>query len=410
MIGHYFHSTFSSLKIRNYRLYFFGQVISISGTFMQQVAQGWLVLKLTSSGTALGVVLGLQYLPILLIGPYGGLIADRFSKRRLMLVTQASFGLLAFILGVLVYTNLIQLWMLYIIAFCYGLTNAFDSPARQTFVIEMVGKEKLRNALTLYVSGVNMARIIGPSIAGILIIVIGLAPCFLLNAFSYVVVIVMILLLKKEELQLTPRAIETKGQIKEGLNYVRSNPVLLHVLLMMTVVGTLTYEFQVSLPIFAKFTFLSNAQGYGILYTALGIGGVIGGLISAGQKQTKPFMYVLFSFLFGIAVLVASFMPTLLFASLSMIFVGMCSIVFTSLGNTLLQLESRPEMRGRVMSLWAIAYAGSTTIGGPIIGWIGQIGNPRVALATGAVAAFIAGGWGAFNLLSFRFSRLRMKK
>lgn len=398
MIRRYFQSTFSSLNIHNYRLYFFGQIISVSGTFMQQVAQGWLVLKLTSSGTALGIVLGLQYLPVLLFGPLGGLIADRFSKRRLLLLTQTSFCLLALFLGILVFTNLIQLWMLYIIAFCYGMTNAVEGPTRHTFVIEMVGKEKLRNAITLYTSAVNMARIIGPSIAGILIIFIGLAPCFIFNALSYVIVIIMIFMMKKNELQLTPRVLQSKGQISQGLQYVRSNPLLLHVLLMMAIVGTLTYEFQVSLPLFAKFTFFSNAQGYGTLYTALGIGGVIGGLISAGQKHVKPYLYVLFSFLFGIAVLITSFSTSLLSASLGMVFVGICSIIFTSLGNTILQLESKPEMRGRVMSLWTIAYAGSTTIGGPIIGWIGQISNPRISLVAGAIAAFVAAGWGVFNL------------
>lgn len=369
---------------------------------MQQVAQGWLVLKLTNSGQALGIVLGLQYLPILLFGPLGGVIADRFNKQRLILFTQISFCVLAFILGFLILGGWIKLWMLYIISFCYGITNAVDNPARQTFVIEMVGKEHLRNAITLYTSAVNVARIIGPSIGGLLIVLVGLAPCFIINGISYIIVIAMIFFMKKQHLFLTPREVPAKGQVIKGINYVRSNPILFQILLMMAVVGTLTYEFQVSIPLFAKFTFAGSATAYGLLLSALGIGGVIGGLISAGQKQVKFYMYVGASFLFGFSVLITSYMPTILTATCSMIFVGICSISFTSIGNTLLQLNSRPEMRGRVMSLWAIAYMGSTTLGGPIIGWIGQIGSPRMALATGGITAIVASIWGLILLKNMK--------
>ncbi len=396
--GQYANNTFSSLKIRNYRLYYIGQIISTSGTFMQSVAQAWLVLQLSNSGTALGLVMALQYLPVLFLGPYGGVIADRFSKRKLLFFTQSTFGILALGLGILVLTGLVRLWMVDVFALCYGLISTIDNPTRQSFVVEMVGEAQLRNAVTLYSGLVNLARVIGPSIAGVLIATIGLAPCFILNGLSYVAVVIMLAVMRTSELRTpvpTPRA---SGQLRAGFRYVASTPVLRNVLLMLAIIGTLTFEFQVSLPLIAQFTFHGDARSYAALLSGMGIGAVVGGLITAGQKKISTQLLVIAAFLFGFTTLVASVMPNLVLATLAMVLVGVCSIYFTSLGNSILQLASEPHMRGRVMALWSVAFLGSTAIGGPIVGWIGESTDPRWGLAVGGFAAVIAAGLGLVTL------------
>ncbi|MCJ7621954.1 MAG: MFS transporter, partial [Anaerolineaceae bacterium] len=389
---------FSSLHIRNYRLYYFGQVISTSGTFMQSVAQTWLVLKLTNSGAALGLAAALQYLPILILGPYGGLIADRFPKRKILYFTQSLAGVLALILGVLVATNLVKVWMVYILAFCLGLNNVFDNPTRQTFYIELVGPDHLRNAVTLYSTLVNLARIIGPAIAGGLITAVGLAPCFLINAVSYIAVLIVLTMIRPDELIITPPAPRAKGQVKEGFRYVVSTPILGIPLLMMAILGTFTYEFQVSLPLIAQFTFNGDASSYAFLTASMGFGAAIGGIFFASRKGITASKLASATLFFGLAVLTAAFMPSLLLTGLVMVIVGLSSINFSTLGNSLLQLKSSPQMRGRVMSFWAMAFLGSTTIGGPIVGWFGEIAGARAALALGGVAALAAAVLGAITL------------
>lgn len=404
VLARYGNSTFSSLKVRNYRLYYIGQVISTSGTFMQSIAQSWLVLQLTGSGTALGLVAALQYVPVLFLSPYGGVIADRFSKRKLLLVTQSVFGILALVLGVLVWTGLVQLWMVFAFAFCYGICNTIDNPTRQTFVVEMVGNEELRNAITLYSSLVNLARVVGPSLAGIIIATVALAPCFIINGLSYIAVILMLLLMRTEELHTPPPTPRASGQVRAGFDYVVSTPVLRNVLIMMALIGTLTFEFQISLPIIAQFAFHGNAESYAALTAAMGVGAVAGGLIAAGKKQTAPPLLIRAAFLFGVAVLIAAAMPNLILATCAMLFVGAFSINFTSLGNSVLQLESSPQMRGRVMAFWSIAFLGSTAIGGPLVGWLAELGDPRWGLAVGGFAALAASAWGFVTLRHLKSS------
>jgi MFS family permease len=387
--------TFSSLSIRNYRLYYFGQVISTSGTFMQAVAQSWLVLQLSGSGTALGVVSALQYLPILLFSPYGGVVADRFSKRTILYFTQTISGLLALILGALVAFNLIQLWMVFILAFFLGLTSAFDNPARQAFVVELVGEEHLQNAVTLYSMLVNLSRIIGPGLAGLLISAVGISWCFTINGISYAMVVIMLYRMNSKELELAVPAPRSKSQVREGLRYVLANPLLRGTLLMMVIIGTLTFEFQVSLPLIARYTFGGDAQDYAALSMALGVGAVAGGVMIASRKLASPGQLVTGALFFGLAILVASVMPSLRLTELAMVVVGVFSLTFTAQANSFLQLQSSPQMRGRVMSFWAIAFLGSTTFGGPIVGWFGENVGPRWALGIGGLAAVCAAalGW-----------------
>ncbi len=390
--------TFSSLHVRNFRLYYIGQIISTSGTFMQSIAQAWLVLKLTNSGTALGLTTALQYLPILILGPYGGVIADRISKRRILYFTQSISGALALILGILVATNLVQVWMVYILAFCLGMTNVFDNPTRQTFYVEMVGADNLRNAVTLYSTLVNLARIIGPAIAAGLIAAFGLAPCFIINGVSYFAVVIMLGMMRANELLTTPPVPSVKGQLQEGFKYVVSTPVIGASLLMMAIIGTLTFEFQVSLPLIAQFTFKGDASSYAFLSAAMGFGAAMGGIFFASRKGIIPYKLVSASLLFGLAVLGAAFMPSLLLSGLVMVLVGISSINFSTLGNSTLQLESSPQMRGRVMSFWSVAFLGSTTIGGPIVGWVAEIAGARWGLALGGLAAVTTAGLGAITL------------
>jgi MFS family permease len=394
--------TFSSLHVRNYRLYYIGQIISTSGTFIQSIAQAWLVLKLTNSGAALGLASALQYVPILVLGPYGGVIADRISKRKILFFTQSISGVLALILGVLVATGLVKVWMVYILAFCLGMVTVFDNPTRQTFYMEMVGPDNLRNAVTLYSTLVNLARIIGPAIAAVLIAAVGLAPCFIINGISYAAVVIMLGMMHTNELILTPPAPRAKGQLLDGFKYVVSTPVLGSTLLMMAIVGTLTFEFQVSLPLIAQFTFNGNASSYAFLTGSMGFGAAAGGIFFASRKGIKPYKLVGASLLFGLAILTAAFMPSLLLSGLAMVFVGICSINFSSLGNSTLQLESSPQMRGRVMSFWSVAFLGTTTFGGPIVGWFAETAGARWGLALGGLAALSAAALGAVTLRNLR--------
>jgi MFS family permease len=395
-------NTFSSLHIRNYRLYYIGQIISTSGTFMQSIAQAWLILKLTNSGAALGITTALQYLPILFLGPYGGVIADRLSKRKILYFTQSLSGILALILGVLVATGLVKVWMVYILAFCLGMVTVFDNPTRQTFYMELVGPDNLRNAVTLYSTLVNLARIIGPAIAAGLIAAFGLAPCFIINGISYAAVVIMLAMMRTNELLTTPPVPSSKGQLQEGFKYVAATPVLGSTLLMMAIIGTLTFEFQVSLPLIAQFTFKGDASSYAFLSASMGVGAAVGGIFFAGRKGVVPYKLVGASLFFGLAILAAAFMPSLLLAGLALVLVGIFSINFSSLGNTTLQLESSPQMRGRVMAFWSMAFLGSTTLGGPVVGWFAQAAGARWGLALGGLAALVAAGFGAIMLRNIR--------
>ena len=390
--------TFSSLYIRNYRLYYIGQIISNSGTFMQSVAQAWLILQLTHSGVALGLTSTLQYLPFLVLGPYGGVLADRFPKRKILYVTQSVAGLLALILGALVVTGLVQVWMVYALAFCLGLVTVFDNPARQTFYVEMVGAEQLKNAVTLNSILVNLSRIIGPALGAALIASLGLAPCFLINGLSYVMVVIMLAMMRADELQITPPLPHARGQVLEGFRYVLSTPRIGFTLLIMAIIGTLTYEFHISLALLAQSTFKGDAASYAFLAACMGMGATAGGIVFASRKDIRFPSLVSACFLFGLAVLGAAFMPSLVTTGLVMVLVGIFSINFSTLGNSLLQLESSPQMRGRVMAFWSIAFLGSTTIGAPLVGWFAQVAGPRYGLALGGGAALVGAALGAVTL------------
>ncbi len=378
--------TFRSMSVRNYRLYFAGQLISTSGTWMQSIAQAWLVLQLTGSGVALGVTVALQFTPVLLAGAWGGVVADRVDKRRLLVGTQAAAGLLALVLGTVTALGVVQLWMIYVLALGLGGVNALDNPARRAFVVEMVGPEHVSNAVSLSSAMFMAARVIGPAIAGLVIAGVGVSWCFFANGLSYGAAVMAFVLMRRSEFFAVDPVPKRKGQLREGLRYAWSTPALRLPLVLTAVIGTLAFNFQVVLPLLAKQTFGGNAGTLGILYAAMSIGSVVGALVSAHEaKATRRFVLAA-ALAYGGALVAAAFAPTLALELLVLVPVGAAGIAFTAMANGVLQTECAPEMRGRVMALFTVAFLGSTPIGGPIIGWASQQLGPRAGLWIGGVA------------------------
>jgi MFS family permease len=383
-------ATFKALEIPNYRRYIAGQAISLSGTWMQMTAQAWLVFTLTGSATTLGLIVALQTLPILLLGPYGGVIADRVNKRRTMIFLQAMMGVQALVLGLLTVTGEVRVWQIGVLAMLLGVNNAFENPARQSFMLEMVGAEHLRNAVSLNSVLVNVARTIGPAIAGLLIATVGEGVCFLLNAASFLAVIASLATLDLNALNPSPPTVRGPGQLREGLRYVRSTSELAAPLLMMALVGTLAYEFQVTLPVMAREGLHVGAAGYGFMTAAMGAGAVAGGLVVATFGRTGLRTLVFSAAAFGTVIALAALAPTLPVELVALALVGWASISFMATGNSTLQLAAAPSMRGRVMSLWFVAFQGTTPIGGPIIGWVMAWAGARAGLGVGAVTCLLA--------------------
>jgi MFS family permease len=383
--------TFASLAVPNYRRYISGQAISLIGTWMQMTAQAWLVLTLTHSSTALGAIVALQTLPVLLLAPYGGVIADRVDKRKLMILLQTAMGLQALVLGVLTVTGEVQVWQIGLLAALLGVNNAFENPSRQSFMLELVGPDHLRNAVSLNSVLVNVARMIGPAIAGILIATVGDGICFLANAVSFVAVVASLATMDTRALNPSPPAPRESGQLREGLDYVRRSPELAVPLLMMGAVGCLTYEFQVSLPVMARSGLGAGAAGFGFMTAAMGVGAVAGGLLVAAKGKTGLRPLVIASFAFGVTVGLAAIAPNLGLELIALAFAGAASISFMSTGNSTLQLSAEPSMRGRVMALWFVAFQGSTPIGGPIVGWVMAVSGARAGLTLGAVTCVVVG-------------------
>jgi MFS family permease len=391
-------TTFAALHNRNYAKYYVGQGVSQTGTWMQSVATGWLVLELTNSGTWLGFVIALQFLPVLIAGPYAGLLVDRWNKRRVLYGTQISQAILALLLGVMSVTHRINLGTVLLLAVLLGFVNAIDAPARQAFLREMVPTEDLRNAITLNSVLINVARVVGPSVAGVLIAYTGVGGCFLVNAASFSAVILAFALMEVSKLHTSVPEPRAPGQVREGLRYVRATPALFIPLLMLALIGTLTYEFQVVLPIVARQTFHADAKVFGLLTSAMGGGAVIGGLVTARRSVTGVAALAKAAGRFGVVTILAAAMPTVTLELAALVLVGAASIGFLATGNATLQLASRPEMRGRVMALWTVAFLGTTPVGGPIAGFVAAHFGARWALALGGTAALVAAGIGFLAL------------
>lgn len=390
--------TFASLSNPNYRLYFFGQATSLVGTWMQTIAQSFLVLHLTRSGFDVGLVVALQTLPVLLLGPYAGVVADRVDKRKLMIILQSLMGIQALVFGVLTLTHVITLWQIGILAVILGLNNTFENPVRQTFVMEMVGPKDLRNAVTLNSVLVNVARAVGPAAAGIIIEAGGYGICFLVNAASFVAVVASLLRMNVSTLSPSKPTQRGRGQLREGLRYVKGEVGLAIPLVMMAIVGCLAYEFQVTLPVMATGAFHGGSQTYGFMTASMGVGAVVGGLYAAGHGRTGLASLTRSAVVFTVVIAAAAVAPNLTFELVALAAVGAASVTFLSKGNSTLQLAAAPQMRGRVMALWAVAFLGSTPIGGPAAGAVSQYIGPRWGLGIGAAACALAAALGGLVL------------
>ena len=382
--------SFASLSIPNYRRYFAGQLVSLSGNWMQVVAEMWLILELTGSGLAVGVTSALQFLPILLFGAWGGLLADRFPKRSLLIVTQTLMALPALALWGVTATGVVTPAMVFALVFARGTVNAIDNPTRQSFVTEMVGSERVVNAVSLNSVLIHAARIVGPAGAGGLIATVGVAPCFLINALSFGGMIVALRAMEPRDLEPAPPATREPGAVRAALRYVAGTPSLAIPMAMMALVGTLGFNFQVILPLLATRTFDGGAGAYTALAVAMAVGSVVGALAAGARGRVSRGLLVGSALAFAALAAFAAGAPSLGLAAALLVPLGAATVTFAAGINSSLQLTADPTMRGRVMALYSIVFLGSTPIGGPIAGWLSQAASPRAALLVSAAAALVA--------------------
>lgn len=379
--------TFRSLQVRNFRLFFLGQLVSVTGTWMQTVAQNWLVLSLTGSGVALGITVALQFLPTLLFGLWGGLVADRFDKRRVLIATQVAPAVLALVMGLLVATGSAQLWMVYGLAFLLGVVHMVDMPTRQAFVMEMVGPDEIANAVALNSAMFNTGRLLGPAAAGVLIATAGIAPSFLINAASFLAVIAGLVAMRPDDLFRQPPAPRARGDVRAGLRYVWTSPALRPPLLLVAVIGTFGFNFAVVLPLLARFSFGGGARMYGVLTSLMALGSLLGALFAASRaRPTRPVL-LRSAAAFGALTVAAGLISSPVVLAPVLVAVGAAMMVFLATANATLQLNADPTMRGRVMALYGLVFLGTTPLGGPLLGWVGETWGARAGLAfAGAVS------------------------
>lgn len=384
--------TFRSLRGHNYRLWAGGAIVSNVGTWMQRTAQDWIVLtQLTHhNATAVGIVMGLQFGPQLLLLPLTGFAADHMDRRKLLIGTQAAMGILALGLGLLTVSGLVQLWHVYVFAFLLGCVAAFDAPARQTFVSELVGEEDLSNAVALNSTSFNAARMIGPAVAGVLIAGVGTGWVFLINAMSFAAVIGSLSFLRLDQLHRGPRAVRTRGSLGEGFRYVWTRPDLKAILLMLLFVGTFGLNFPIYISTMSVSTFHAGAGEYGLLTSTMAIGSVIGALLSARREKAQIALLFAASAVFAGGLTLAAVMPTLWLFGLALIIVGVAAQTFTTTVIGTIQMTTAPAMRGRVVAIALAIAMGGTPVGAPIVGWVADTFGPRWGLMVGASAGVVA--------------------
>jgi MFS family permease len=390
-----FRQTFSSLRTRNFRLYFIGQLISNSGNWLTNVALTLLVLHLTNSGSAIGLLAAFQYGPILLLSVWGGAIADRTNKRNMLFVTQSLEMLESVALAVLAFTHHPPIWAFYAVAAVGGMLLSFDNPLRRSFVSEMVPTEDIPNAVALYSAIVNVTRAIGPALAGILVVTVGYGWCFTVDAISYLAVIFCLFLMRANELHREPSRPREKGEIRAGLHYVRSTPSLWIPFVMLAIIGLLAYNFTVTLPLLITHSLHGNASAYTLLYSLFGIGALLGALIVANRKLVTMHHTVVGASAVGIAMLMLSIVPSVMVAVPVVFLLGLASILYMNATTTNVQISVNPLMRGRVLALQAVLMIGTTPIGGPIMGWLADAAGARVPIIIGGVACLAAAAFGS---------------
>ncbi|KUN07508.1 MFS transporter [Streptomyces yokosukanensis] len=397
---------FSSLRIRNYRLFFIGQVVSNTGTWMQRIAQDWLVLSLTGSSAAVGITTALQFLPMLLFGLYGGVLVDRLPKRPTLLATQASMALSGLALAALTLTGQVQVWHVYVAAFAVGLATVLDNPARQSFVSEMVGPEQLQNAVSLNSANFQSARLVGPAVAGLMITGVGTGWAFLANGLSFVAPITGLLLMRARELHVVRRAPRGKGQLREGLRYVAGRPELIWPIVLVGFIGTFGFNFPVWLSAYAEHVFHAGAGGYSLFNTLIAAGSLVGALLAARRGTARLRLLIAAALAFGVLEVVAALAPAYWLFALLMVPIGIFGLTVNVTANTAVQMATDPAMRGRVMALFMMVFMGGTPLGAPVVGWITDTYGPRVGFVLGGVISAVAAA--TVGLVLARIGGLRL--
>jgi len=404
-------STFRSLRNYNYRVWASGAIVSNIGTWMQRTAQDWLVLTgLThNNATAVGIVMSLQFGPQLLLLPLTGYAADHFDRRKLLFATQAAMGALALALGLLTVTGFVRLWQVYVFAGLLGCVTAFDSPARQTFVSDLVGEEDLANAVGLNSTSFNSARMIGPAVAGLLIASVGTGWVFLINGLSFVAVLCALRMLRLHELHHKPLAVRARGSFVEGFKYVWTRPDLKTALLMLFLIGTFGLNFPIFISTMSVTTFHAGASEYGVLSSTMAIGSVTGALLAARRARPRMTLLLLAATVFGVGCTTAALMPNYLLFGIVLVVIGVSTQTFTTSTNSLVQLNTEPAMRGRVIAILLAILMGGTPLGAPVVGWVADRFGPRWALGVGAASGFAGALVGLVYLMKYRQLRFYME-
>jgi MFS family permease len=388
-----YRKTFASLHgSRNFRLYLMGQVVSATGTWMNFTASSWLVLQLTHSGVALGVNAALNFGPVLLFGAFGGVLADRHDRRRILSITQASFAAVSLTLAALVFSGAIELWMVYVLSFISGAIISVDNPTRQSFYVEMVGQDSLTNAVSLNSAAFTGSRIVGPAIAGILIQAVGMSICFLFDGLSYLAVLAALLAMRRDELHAQRRSTRERGHLVAGLRYVWATDELRRPLIVMTVIFTIAFNWAVLIPLLAEQAFHAGPREFGVLSASAGVGAFVAAIVIANRSPVPSMRNLgLAALATGVAMVGVALTPSLWLASAVMIPVGFAAMAFMITGNTSLQVNAKPQARGRVMALYGMVFLGSTPIGAPIVGFLGQHLGARAAFLVVALAPVAVG-------------------
>ncbi len=382
---------FRSLRVRNYRLYASGQLVSLTGTWMQRVAQDWLVLELTNSGTALGVVTALQFGPSLLLGLWGGVLADRLNKRRMLLVTQSALGVVALLLGLLDIAGVVQYWHVLVLATVLGVITALDTPVRQSFVVEMVGRHELTNAVGINSAIFNTGRILGPAVAGVMITAVGTGWAFVTNAASSLAVLAGLLMMRPDELFPSPPIARARGQLREGFRYVRARRDLVMTMALIFIFGTFGLNFAITCALMAKQVFHRGASGYGLLSTALAVGAFCGAILATRRTKRPSALFLLgMAATFSVGEIATGLMPDFAWTAIALVPTGLAMLSVTTAANANVQLGVAPTMRGRVMALYLVCFMGGTPVGAPIIGWLAGAAGPRWGLIGGGLVCLFS--------------------